>query len=43
VRDRAFVLAGFVAAFRVGELVALDAEASTPGTEGIVVRVRPGN
>jgi integrase len=40
VRDRAFVLAGFVGAFRVGELVALDAEDLDPRTEGIVVRVQ---
>ena len=37
---RAFVLVGFVGAFRVGELVALDAEDLDVHTEGIVVRVR---
>lgn len=38
--DRAFVLAGFVGAFRVGELVGLDAEDLEARSEGIVVRVR---
>lgn len=40
VRDRAFLLVGFVGAFRVGELCALDAEDLDVRTEGIVVRVR---
>src|SRR3954470_23122682 len=39
-RDRAFVLVGFVGAFRVGELVALDAEDLETRTEGIVAHVR---
>ncbi len=40
VRDRAFLLVGFVGAFRVGELVALDAEDLDARTEGIVAHVR---
>ncbi len=40
VRDRAFVLAGFVGAIRVGELVALDVEDLEARTEGVIVRVR---
>jgi integrase len=39
-RDRAFVLTGFVGAFRVGELVALDVEDLEARTEGVIVRVR---
>jgi integrase len=39
-RDRALVLVGFVGAFRVGELVALDVEDLDPRPEGLVVRVR---
>lgn len=39
-RDRALVLIGFVGAFRVGELVALDAEDVERRTEGVLVRVR---
>src|SRR4051794_29052590 len=41
VRDRAFVLVGFVGAFRVGELCALDAEDLDARTEGVIARVRP--
>jgi integrase len=39
-RDRALVLVGFVGAFRVGELVALDAGDLDARPEGLVVHVR---
>jgi integrase len=42
VRDRAFVLVGFVGAFRVGELVALDAENLEVRPEGLIAHVRRG-
>lgn len=39
-RDRAFVLVGFVGAFRVGELVGLDTTDLEAHPQGVVVRVR---
>jgi integrase len=40
VRDRAFVLVGFVGAFRVGELCALDVEDLDARTEGVIAQIR---